>query len=396
VHDVFIPVLGMAPDDVTLVSWLCAPGDAIEAGQAIAVIETSKAQMELESESAGTLGPHLYPEGATIAPGATIAHVLAAGEEAPVTPKAASQTGKDHAVATNGSSQAAGGQPDTPRLASIARAPHTASPRARRIAAEAALAATAAGATTEPVGAAVAPPPVPARTPENERRLSARAAIARAVSRSWSEVPHFAVSRELRVGDLVATTAQWRAVLPRLTVTDLLLRVLALAMVDTVGSSGVDLGLAVATDAGVVIPVIRRVPELGLPDLISARIAAVARARDGRMHIDDAALPATTLSNLGALGVDHFTGIIPDGGTSLVTVGRAAQRPVVTDGVLQVATTMWATVNLDHRVYDGIDGARLLDRLAVIASAPALFFGGGALLAPPSSPIPPAAEGPNR
>lgn len=244
--------------------------------------------------------------------------------------------------------------------------------------------------------AAAAPPLVPAHGPENGRRQSARAAIARAVSRSWSEVPHFAVSRELQVGDLVGATVQWRAVLTRLTVTDLLLRVLALAMVDTIGGSGVDLGLAVATDAGVVIPVIRRVPELGLADLVSARVAAVARAREGRMHIDDATVPATTLSNLGALGVDHFTGVIPHGGTSLVTVGRAAQRPVVADGVLTVATTMWVTVNLDHREYDGIYGARLLERLAVIAAAPALFFGGGAPLAPPSSPVPPAAEGANR
>jgi pyruvate dehydrogenase E2 component (dihydrolipoamide acetyltransferase) len=223
-----------------------------------------------------------------------------------------------------------------------------------------------------------------------------RAAIARAVSRSWAEVPHFAVSRELRVGDLAGSAAQWRAVLPGLTVTDLLLRVLALAMVDTVGGSGVDLGLAVATDAGVVIPVIRRVPELGLADLVRARIAAVARAREGRMHHDDAAVPATTLSNLGAFGVDHFTGVIPHGSSSLVTVGRAAQRPVVTDGALTVATTMWVTVNLDHRVSDGIHGARLLNRLAAIASAPALFLSGGAPLAPPSSPVPGAAKAADR
>jgi pyruvate/2-oxoglutarate dehydrogenase complex dihydrolipoamide acyltransferase (E2) component len=68
---------------------------------------------------------------------------------------------------------------------------------------------------------------------------------------------------------------------------------------------------------------------------------------------------------------------------------------VVTDGELTVATTMWVTVNLDHRVYDGIHGANLLDRLAVIASAPALFLGGGAPLAPASVPTP-SDKGANR
>jgi pyruvate dehydrogenase E2 component (dihydrolipoamide acetyltransferase) len=387
----------MAPDEVTLVSWLRSPGDAVEAGDAIAVIETSKAEMEVESESAGTLGPHLYPAGAAIDPGTTITYVLDPGEEAAGAQQAAGPTGAPQARQPGASPQPTAQQPPAAHppaptgTAGVARAPHSTSPRARRIAAQAAAAAVVESKVTEPAPAAAvsqpAPPHEAAAAPgEDRRREGTRAAIARTVSRSWAEVPHFSVSRELRAGDLIGTATQWRAVLPRLTVTDLLLRVLALAMVDAVGSTGVDLGLAVATDAGVVIPVIQRVPELGLPDLVNARVAAVARARAGRMHIDDAAVPATTLSNMGALGVDHFTGVIPHGSTSLVTVGRAAQRPVVTDGELTVATTMWVTVNLDHRVYDGIHGANLLDRLAVIVSAPALFLGGGAPLAPASVP----------
>jgi pyruvate dehydrogenase E2 component (dihydrolipoamide acetyltransferase) len=398
VQDVFIPVLGMAPEDVTLISWLRSPGDPVLPGDAIALIETSKAQLELESESAGTLGPQLYPAGAIVAPGTTISHVLAPGEEAPAVGEEAGPTGVRQAVQAEVSSPPPPQLPASAGTATAVRAPHTTSPRARRMAAEAAVAGGTA--TAQAAGPAAAPRSIAQGAvpdgPDGGRHDSARAAIARAVSRSWTEVPHFAVSRELHVGDLVASAAQWRVVLPRLTVTDLLLRVLALAMVDTVGDSGVDIGLAVATDAGVVIPVLRRVPELGLADLVSARIAAVGRARERRMHVDDATVPTTTLSNLGALGVDQFTGVIPYGSTSLVTVGRAAERPVVIDGALTVATTMWATVNLDHRVYDGAHGARLLDRLAVIASAAGLFLGGGAPLAPASVPIPSAARGAER
>jgi pyruvate dehydrogenase E2 component (dihydrolipoamide acetyltransferase) len=405
VHDVFIPVLGMAPDDVTLTSWLRQPGEAIEAGTVVAVVETSKAELEIESESSGKLGPHLFPAGTRLMPGTTITHVLAEHEVAPAPPALSDPAGRDRFDPVRGAISPASATnshaPPPASVSSVSSVRHTTSPRARRIAAEAAERATEdrAGAEADAAAATDSPPLAPAMAglhtshhtddatdDRTDRTTGTRAAIARAVTRSWTEIPHFTVSRELHVGDLVDTAQHWRAVLPRLTVTDLLLRALALAMVDSTGRTDLSLGLAVATEAGVVIPVIRRVPELGLVELVDARIAAVARARNGRMQADDTTVPATTLSNLGALGVDQFTGVIPHGSTSIVTVGRAAKRPVVLDGVLSAATTMWTTVNLDHREWDGVHGARLLDRLAAIVSMPSLFLGGGAPLATSTGP----------
>jgi pyruvate dehydrogenase E2 component (dihydrolipoamide acetyltransferase) len=347
VHDVFVPVLGMAPDDVILTSWMQQPGDPVEAGAVVAVVETSKTELEIESAAAGTMGEQLFPAGSMVAPGTTITHILEPGDAAPP-------------------------------------ARHTISPRARRLVAESAASDLA---TPPPTPAAPPPPAVPlsprgAPAGSTNRAAHTREAIARTVVRSWSEIPHFTVSRELRVGELVATVSHWRAVLPKLTITDLLLRAVALALVDCAGRTDLDVGLAVATDNGVLLPVIRHVPELSLVDLVAARVAAVDRARAGRMHADDACIPVTTLSNLGALGVDQFTGVIPYGSTNLVTVGRAAPRPVVVDGTVQVATTMWTTVNLDHRTWDGAHGATMLERLATIVDTPALFLGGGAPLAP--------------
>src|SRR5262249_4990027 len=124
-----------------------------------------------------------------------------------------------------------------------------------------------------------------------------------------------------------------------------------------------------ATEHGVVIPVVRGVPALDPAGLARARSAAVARARSGRLSAEDLGPPpASTLSNLGAMGVDHFTGVIALGQTSLLTTGRAVPRPIVgPDGGLKVRTTFHATLNVDHRRVDGAGAARLLVAFAEAA-----------------------------
>ena len=129
------------------------------------------------------------------------------------------------------------------------------------------------------------------------------------------------------------------------------------AEADTAG----DLGLAVATPDGVVIPVIADVPGLGPAALVAARAAAVARARDGRLSARDlAAGPVASLSNLGGYQVDSFTGIIPAGQKLLLTTGTIADRPVAVDGQVMVRPSFTATLNVDHRQFDGDHAARIL------------------------------------
>jgi pyruvate dehydrogenase E2 component (dihydrolipoamide acetyltransferase) len=382
-REVFVPAMGMAPDDVILVSWLKAPGETVAAGDVVALVETSKAELEIEAEAAGVLGRQLYAEHATIPPGTTITHLLEPGETEP------GETVPESTVETMEAVE-----PERPR--------HTTSPRQRRLAAlgpvpaefdglalpadddaDAPLdpAAVRPDPTTPGTPAAsppaasppAAPAPVAAEEPSTDRF---RAAISASVVRSWQEIPHFAVTRELRVGQLTDLVREWRAVLPGLTLTDLLLRGLALALLERERRSDLDLGLAVATDRGVAIPVIRDVLNLGLVELVDARTAAVERARTGKRNKDDGRTPASTLSNLGAVGVDQFTGVIPYGQTSMLTVGRAAPRPVVEDGQLAVATTMQATLNVDHRDWDGRHAGEALDRLARILTSPNLLQGG--------------------
>jgi pyruvate dehydrogenase E2 component (dihydrolipoamide acetyltransferase) len=343
--EIAIPSIGIAMTEALLVKWLKQPGDEVAAAEAVAEIETDKATMDLESPIAGRLGPHLVEPGAIVPVGAVVVEVVADGEAA--TPSAPTESAAPGPESTESRTP--------PSAASVfgpgaleGRRPHTRSPRARRLGAQ---------------------PEAPSE-PQAERF---RELIAAKVSQSWREIPHFAVTREVDAEPMLQTLAALRAseIEPEPTFTDLLLRALATGL-DTAGRrAGGAVGLAVATERGVVIPVVGNVLGLDASGLARERAAAVERARSGRLGPADLeSTPLSTLSNLGAMGVDHFTGVIALGQTSLLTVGRAVPR-VVADGdrTLSVRTTFHATLNVDHRTIDGADAARLLLAFAEAAEA---------------------------
>jgi pyruvate dehydrogenase E2 component (dihydrolipoamide acetyltransferase) len=149
-------------------------------------------------------------------------------------------------------------------------------------------------------------------------------------------------------------------------VTDVLIRALGRALAVR-GTS--DIGLAVATPAGVVIPVLPSVADRTLAEIAQLRRSAVDRARRRVMTDDDRSTPLMTLSNLGTHGVSWFTGIIPLGQQGLLTVGTLAQQPIVRDGRLAVGWRLAAILNVDHRAWDGADAAALLSSFAAQVQA---------------------------
>ena len=244
-----------------------------------------------------------------------------------------------------------------------ARRPHALSPRKRMAARLAAAAAHADGVLTDVALTDVAL--------TDSALTGRRRAVAQAVTESWRTIPHFSVQREIDASDADACLAAMRAVAPEATYTDLLLRAFALAVGPFAwlagggqpdgGTSG-DVGLAVATPEGVLMPVVPDVPALAVPALVAARQAAARRGREGRLTARDLASGAVgAVSNLGARGVDAFTGIVPAGRRLLLTTGRIAGRPVAIDGRLAVRTTLIATLNVDHRYFDGDRAADVLD-----------------------------------
>lgn len=354
--EVFVPALGMAMEECLLVEWLHGPGDEVSEGDPVAIIETDKATMELTSPGDGRLGARLVEAGSTIPVATVVCHLLE-GDESEPSPTAdgaaaatAAAPAPDAAAAAEPSSSAgAAGARDADRGAAPAedggRAPHALSPRQRRLRASA--------------GGPVERDARPRQDARGQDRH--RAAIGEAVSESWRTMPHFGVTSQILAETLRAAVESARSRAPRLTMTDLLLRAFAHALYEEGFAGEGALGLAVATDRGVAIPVIANVGTLALEELVAAREDAVSRAREGRMAAVDGMSPAFTLSNLGTSDVEYFTGIIPLRQSGLLTLGRAKQRPVVTGGVLAVSTTIFATLNLDHREFDGAHAGRILD-----------------------------------
>ena len=202
------------------------------------------------------------------------------------------------------------------------------------------------GAETAPVGA----------VPDGRR------ATAALVSESWRTMPHFSVGRDIRVDGLFEAAVAGKAAGVGLTVTDFLILALADAL-ESVGEAS-DLGLAVATEWGVLIPVLPSVAGKPLADVAEQRESAVARARSRRLTSGDSAPVFATLSNLGPAGVTWFTGVIPVNQVALLTVGEVSLRPAVEGRGLVVAPMITAVVTADHRRYDGVDSARLLSTFA--------------------------------
>ena len=409
-------------------TWLKQPGDAVVEGEPIAEIETDKATMDLESPGAGTLGRHLFEAGALVPIASPVCRILEPGETEsdddagghnaaasasasatastsaaePVAfagiydelhpvetlapsvfdePAAAASAAPTTAAPTTAAPRSATSPAPAPRAPAPTvsepvrdgahRAPHTMSPRQRRLAREAAAAGTAVpGGTSNGAGSSDGASTMngAATSPAGRRRE----AIAQRVSEAWRTIPHFAVTREIDGSAAVKALAALRGEHAEATMTDLLLHAFALAAdwlaVTTSFAAGPttgDVGLAVATPDGVMMPVVTGAAELSASDLIAARQDATRRGRDGHLSKTDVtSTPVGSLSNLGALGVDSFTGIIPLGQLCLLTIGRIAPRLVPTENGFSTTQTLQATLNVDHRSIDGDVAARALDVFA--------------------------------
>jgi pyruvate dehydrogenase E2 component (dihydrolipoamide acetyltransferase) len=196
-------------------------------------------------------------------------------------------------------------------------------------------------------------------------------------------VPSYTLTRDVDVTWLLAEKSRLTAEGPaKVGVVDLLVQALAeaLARHPQVAASfvladgdtppqfrhpdAIDVGLAVATDRGLLVPVLRRVNEKTLPELVLERARLIEVTRAGRLGLDDMGGATTTLSSLGTFGVDSFTAMLNPGESSILAVGRTVEKVVPRDRGLAVVPTITATFTFDHRVVDGASGAAGLAELA--------------------------------
>ena len=369
-----MPRLGQDMTEGVLVEWLKSPGERVEEGELLAVIETDKAEVAFESPTGGYLVEILLEPRATAATGAPIAWIGDDPSSRP--PSLGSPPAEPLAAGAAPATPAVGGPPSRPATRKPSRKP--VSPLARRRAAE--LGVDIAGVEgTGPRGRVTeddvvrAHEAAQARAPEPAPLSGMRRAIATRMARS-AAIPQFRLVREV-----VIEMPDQAAGGPRATYTDLLLWATAQALVErpSVNASWIDgdppsvrahpavnLGFAVAVDDGLVVPVIPDASALSLSQTSAQRRRLEQAARRGRLRPENLEGGTFTVSNLGAAGVDEFAALINPPEAGILAVGAVKPRPVVVDGVLAAAPTVRLTLSGDHRVFDGMEGARFLAALA--------------------------------
>lgn len=402
-----VPEVAAGAAEVVLSEWLVAEGDEVAAGAPIAVVETDKATVEIESEAAATVLRQLVAPGAAVAVGAPLvllgstaevgeedrllAELGAAAPEHREAPPRRDVPEPEAESPTPPPAEAA--PPVSPRrifITPLARKllkqaglepedVRGSGPRGRitRRDADRAIAeqSTPAPAPAAPVAAA-APAPgsapggvVPAGRAEPHTRL--RRAIATRLTQSKRDVPHFYLKRTAVIDDLLALRAQVNEhATVRVSVNDLVVRAVALAHVAvpevnaiwtddaTVHLDGVDVSVAVASERGLVTPVVRGVQDRTLTSISATIRDLVDRAGAGRLQQHELEGGSITVTNLGMYGVEEFAAIINPPQSCILAVGAGRQAPVVRDGELGVATQLSLVLSVDHRVVDGALAAR--------------------------------------
>ena len=409
----------MAQDTGKIIEWRKAEGERVTQGEPLVVIETDKAAVDLEAPASGILAQVSAAAGDEVPVAQVIAVILSPEEAArahsvPAQPvPAAGETPGDGAAAApaapapdsgaqTGSSQEAHAPARTGRRA--------ASPKARRIAAEHGVdimavrgtgpggvvlaadvfaAQAAAAATAAPAQAAtVATIAVTAPRGEDDARDSSLSTtwrlMAERTTQSWTSVPHFFLLREVSAAQLMAWRERAiRRVSEGVTYSDLLVKIVAEALrrhprLNATWSNGtiaaneqINIGLAVATEHGLVVPVLHQADDLSLRGIARQRADLVARAQAGRLQLRDLQDGTFTISNLGMYGVDAFTAIINAPQAAILAVGRIAERVVPVDGQPAVRPMLTLSLSCDHRVVDGARGAEFLATVAELIEDPA-------------------------
>jgi len=378
----------------TIVKWLKGEGDPVEKGEPLYELDTDKVTQEVEADFSGVLLKIAVQEG-EVPVGRTIAVIGEEGEEVPATPAEAEVADSEEPAEAPPapSTQREDGRPAEP-VTSGGRV--KASPLARRIAQERGIDLAALSGTgpegrivAEDVERAAASPaaaPVAAAAPagEVERRelTSIRKTIARRLTEAW-QIPVFQLQASADMTRVNALLERLRSEDgPRFTVTDVLTKVCATALVRhrEVNAQWTDdaillfptanIGIAVAAPQGLVVPVIRGAERLHLAEIAAARADVVTRAREGKLQRADLEVGTFTISNLGMYRVEQFTAVLNPPQAAIVAVGAIEDR-VMPEGVRPMMTL---SATFDHRAVDGAPAAEFLQDVKELLEEPGLML----------------------
>jgi pyruvate dehydrogenase E2 component (dihydrolipoamide acetyltransferase) len=385
-----VPTLGMDMEEATIVRWLVEEGAEVKKGDPVLEIDTDKTSFEIEAPADGAIQALRGEAGDTLPVGATLAYVTAPGEDflepqeeshtEEVKPERTAEVPKHQTVPVSADSE------DGRRI--------RASPAARRAAAEMGVSIENVSGSgpygriylsdvlemeTEAPTEQAEPAPIDAARREPLSRI--RRLGAERTARSFSEVPHFYLTRDMEADRLVELLERLKTKMdPAPSVTELLVLAVSRTLRDHPRLNGryaggelevhddVNVRVAVATDEGLVAPVIAQADTLSLRELVPKVKDLVRRARDHELFPEELSGGTFTISNLGMMGIDSFDAIINTPEAAILAVGRVRTVPEWRDGWWAPRRGISATLSVDHRVADGADGARFLADLQSVLS----------------------------
>ena len=415
VQIVTMPRLSDTMEEGTVASWLKKVGDAVEEGDILAEIETDKATMEFESFYSGTLLHIGIDEGgsapvdsvlAIIGPAGTDVSAVLSGATAPAAPAAPKEAVEVKSEAPAAAPASAAPATQAPEVTS-SNTRIFASPLAKKLAKEKGLdlstvkgsgehgriirrdveqaqvvAAPAASAKAQPVAA----PVVAASGVENKESVKnsqMRKVIAKRLSESKFTAPHYYLTVEVEMDEAKAARQQINQ-LPdtKVSFNDMVLKASAMALLKhkqvnttwsdeaTIINHHVHLGVAVAVEDGLVVPVIKHADQLSFTQLGATVKDMAGRARNKKLTPAEMEGSTFTVSNLGMFGIEEFTSIINQPNSAILSVGAIIEKAVVRDGAIVPRSMMKLTLACDHRTIDGATGAQFLQTLKMYLEHP--------------------------
>ncbi|MBO1327489.1 pyruvate dehydrogenase complex dihydrolipoamide acetyltransferase [Acetobacter suratthaniensis] len=412
--EILMPALSPTMTEGKLARWVKKEGDAVTSGDVLAEIETDKATMEVEAIEEGILGRILIAEGTEgVAVNTPIAILVEEGEAVPA--EGATKSAASTAVASPNTPaaapQAAVSAPAAPAPVAAAKtatgARIIASPLARRIARQKGLdLATVKG--SGPNGRIVKRDVdnVQRSAPKAEVANSAaqapasggsrlvphttmRKVIARRLTESKANVPHFYVSIDVELDALMALRAQLNALAEgegdegvKLSVNDMLIKASAVALkkVPTVNAyfteegmllhEDADISIAVSLDDGLITPIVRKADSKSLREISQEAKSLISRARAGKLKPEEFQGGTFSISNMGMYGVKDFAAIVNPPQAAILAIAAGRKQPVVSGNEIKIATVMTVTLSVDHRAVDGATAAQWLNAFRTAVQSP--------------------------
>jgi len=397
--EIRVPTLGESVSEATIGRWFKKPGDVVKADEPLVELETDKVTLEVNAPAAGVLAEITAKDGETVSPGALLGQISAGGAGAAAAPAAAAPAPATAPAPAAKPAAAGSAMPPSPAAAKVAADAGIAtdavagSGKRGQVLKGDVLAAVAAGGVAAPTPAA----PVVARVPssaddasreERVRMTKLRQTIARRLKDAQNTAAMLTTFNEVDMTEVMALRARYKDVFEKkhgakLGFMSFFVKACVQALkdipavnaeidgTDLVYKNYYHLGIAVGTDKGLVVPVLRDADEMGLAKIEKTIADFGKRARDGQLKIEEMQGGTFTITNGGIYGSLMSTPILNAPQSGILGMHKIQERPMVVGGKIEIRPMMYLALSYDHRIVDGKEAVTFLVRVKEALEDPA-------------------------